>query len=61
MIRQLRKKYHLTRKQLGELVGVGVTSIYLWETGKRNPSKSALLLLSKIKEELGGKIKKGRR
>ena len=51
MIKQLRKRYHLTRRQLGDLTGVTITTIYLWEMGQRNPSRTAEILLSRIEEE----------
>jgi len=51
-IKQFRMKHKLTRKELARLVGVSLNTIYLWETGRRNPSKPAQILLSKIKQEL---------
>ena len=52
MIRQLRKAYGLTRKDLGSLMGVTITTIYLWEMGQRKPSRTAEILLSRIEQEL---------
>jgi len=51
-IKQFRMKHKLTRKELARLMGVSLNTIYLWETGRRNPSKTAQILLSKIKQEL---------
>jgi DNA-binding transcriptional regulator YiaG len=51
-IKQFRIKYKLTRKELARLMGVSLNTIYLWETGRRNPSKTAQILLSKIQQEL---------
>lgn len=51
-IEQLRKAYKLTRKQLAELTGVTITTIYLWEMGARRASRTAQILLSKIEQEL---------
>jgi len=51
-VRQLRKRYGLTRKQLGDLTGVTITTIYLWEMGQRKPSRTAEILLSRIEQEL---------
>jgi len=51
-IRHLRKAYELTRKQLGDLTGVTITTIYLWEVGQRKPSRTAEILLSHIEQEL---------
>ena len=53
----LRKRYGLTRKQLGELLGVNLMSIYLWENRLRNPSKTAQILLSYVERELKEKKK----
>jgi DNA-binding transcriptional regulator YiaG len=52
MVRQLRERYGLTRKQLGDLTGVTITTIYLWEMGQRKPSRTAEILLSRIEQEL---------
>ena len=51
-VKQLREVYGLTRKKLGELTGVTITTIYLWEMGQRNPSRTAEILLSRIEQEL---------
>jgi DNA-binding XRE family transcriptional regulator len=50
--RQLRKDHALTRKELGDLTGVTITTVYLWEMGQRKPSKTAEILLSRIEQEL---------
>ena len=52
MVKRLREDYGLTRKKLGELTGVTITTIYLWEMGQRNPSRTAEILLSRIEQEL---------
>ena len=51
-IDQFRKTYKLTRKALGELLGVTVMGIYQWERGLRTPGKPIQILLSRIEEEL---------
>jgi DNA-binding transcriptional regulator YiaG len=51
-ISHLRKAYRLTRRQLGDLTGVTITTIYLWEMGQRKPSRTAGILLSRIEQEL---------
>jgi DNA-binding transcriptional regulator YiaG len=51
-IAAFRKKYKLTRRALGELLGVTITSIYQWERGVRKPSKTAKILLTRIAEEM---------
>jgi DNA-binding transcriptional regulator YiaG len=47
-----RKTNKLTRKSLGQFLGVSVIAIYQWERGMRKPSKTAKILLSKIEKEL---------
>jgi putative transcriptional regulator len=58
MIRQFRKKYGLTQRRLAELMGVTITTIYSWESGRRNPGGPAKILLAKVEEELEKKMKK---
>ncbi len=57
-IENFRKANGLTRKALGQLVGVTVTTVYQWERGLRNPSRTTQILLSRIEEEV--KTKKGK-
>lgn len=47
-IRSLREDLGLTQEQLAERVGVARTTVTLWETGDRNPSGSAILLLDQL-------------
>jgi len=51
-IEEFRKSYRLTRKALGELLGVTVQAIYQWERRLRTPSKTVKLLLERIEEDL---------
>ena len=51
-VRQLRATHRLTRRELGDLTGVTITTIYLWEMGQRKPSRTAEILLSRIEQEL---------
>jgi len=51
-ILEFRKKYKLTRKVLGQLVGVTVTAVYQWEKEVRTPQRTTKILLSKVEEEL---------
>ena len=51
-IERLRKKFHLTRKALGQLTGVTVTTVYQWERRLRNPSRTTQILLSRIEVDL---------
>jgi DNA-binding transcriptional regulator YiaG len=50
-IESFRKKYKLTRRALGEFLGVTVSSIFQWERGLRKPSKTAKILLERIEKE----------
>jgi len=56
-IEYFRKTYQLTRRALGELLGVTVNCIYQWERGLRKPNKTVEILLARIKEELESKAK----
>jgi len=47
-IKPLREQKNLTQKQLAIMVGVSVTSICLYETGKRSPRTNHLEKLIKI-------------
>ena len=58
-IADLRAEYKLTRKALGQLVGVTVTAIYQWEKEVRTPLKTTKILLSRIEAELKSKMKGG--
>ena len=51
-IEHFRKTYKLTRKALGELVGVTVNAIYQWERVLRTPGKTTKILLSRIEDDL---------
>jgi DNA-binding transcriptional regulator YiaG len=51
-IENFRKAHGLTRKALGQLAGVTVTTVYQWERGLRKPSRTAQILLSRIEDEL---------
>ncbi|OGW37452.1 MAG: hypothetical protein A2Y97_00070 [Nitrospirae bacterium RBG_13_39_12] len=56
-IEQFRKDNKLSRRALGELLGVTGNCIYQWERGLREPSKTTKILLSRIEQELKGKKK----
>jgi DNA-binding transcriptional regulator YiaG len=51
-VEALRKAHKLTRRALGEMVGVTVSAIYKWERGLKVPSKSLKLLLDCVEEKL---------
>ncbi len=50
-IESFRKLYKLTRRAIGNLLGVTVSSVYQWERGLKKPSKTARILLSRIEED----------
>lgn len=45
-IRQLRAKHNLTMAELGQRLGVSSRTIESWEQGRRNPSKTTLMLIA---------------
>lgn len=47
-LRQLREKNHMTQKTLGELCGLGKTSIGQYERGEKVPSLVTLIELADI-------------
>jgi DNA-binding transcriptional regulator YiaG len=57
-IEELRRKYNLTRKALSELTGVTISSVYQWERGLKQTSKTVKLLLSRIEEDFQRKGKR---
>ena len=50
-IESFRKDYKLTRRAMGELLGVTVSTIYQWERRLKQPSTTAKILLSRIETE----------
>ena len=48
---RFRKKYRLTRRELGELLGVKVMAIYHWEKGLRSISKTIKILLTRVEKD----------
>ena len=57
-IEKFRKARRLTRRALGEMLGVTVTCVYQWERGLRTPNKTTKILLSRIADELNGEERK---
>lgn len=51
-IRETRKRMRLNAREFGSLIGVSGRTVENWEQGRRNPSKSALLLIKKIMEDV---------
>jgi len=54
-ITNLKKKYSLSQRSLGNLLGVSRNYIYYLERGEKRPSKTIKLLLDCVEE----KLKKG--
>jgi DNA-binding transcriptional regulator YiaG len=50
-VETFRKAHKLTRRALGEMLGVTVSSVYKWERGLKKPSKTTKILLSRIEQE----------
>lgn len=47
-LREVRKKAHLTMKELGKVIGVAESTISQYETGKRQPDYETLLKLGEF-------------
>lgn len=58
-IKAFRLAHKLSRRALGELLGVTGSCINQWERRLRTPSKTTKILLSKIEQELKKKKKVG--
>jgi DNA-binding transcriptional regulator YiaG len=41
----------ITQEQLADTVGVSQPTVALWESGKRNPSGSATILLTRLQQQ----------
>ncbi len=52
LIRETRKRVRLNTRDFGSLIGVSGRTVENWEQGRRNPSKSVLLLIKKIMEDV---------
>lgn len=46
MITTLRKRHKLSQKELGDTLGIGVSSISMWESEKREPSLAHLMAMA---------------
>jgi DNA-binding transcriptional regulator YiaG len=51
-IEEFRKTHNLTRRALGELLGVTVQAVYQWERGLRAPGRTVKLLLDRVEREV---------
>ena len=59
-IKDFRNTHKLTRKKLGNFLGVDALSVYRWEKGLRTPSKTVMLLLDRIKQDFEKKKRRVR-
>lgn len=48
MISSLRKKHKLSQKELGDNLGIGVSTISMWEAGKREPDYKYLMSIAEL-------------
>ena len=47
-IKRIRTNFHLTQTAFGKLLGVGLRTIQLWESGERNMTKTTIKLLNEL-------------
>ena len=47
-IKSARKRLGINTKDFGEKIGVSGRTVEAWEQGRRNPNKSALILIKKL-------------
>ena len=47
-IKRIRTNLHLTQTALGKLLGVGIRTVQLWESGERNMTKTTKKLLNEL-------------
>ena len=48
MIQNLRKSMKLSQKELGDHLGIGVSTISMWESGKREPDLTHLMAMAEL-------------
>ena len=46
MISSLRKQHNMSQKDLGDFLGIGVSSVSMWESEKREPSLDHLITMA---------------
>ena len=56
-IRAIRGWLNLNQEELGKRLGVSRNAVARWETGTRNPSGPALVLLKQLWEQMQGEAK----
>jgi DNA-binding transcriptional regulator YiaG len=56
----LRKRFKLTREDLGSMLGVSSMSVYRWEKGRAKPRLIALKGLERVEQELEKKNARNR-
>lgn len=57
-VQEIRAVLGITQEKLAETVGVSQPTVALWESGKRNPSGSATLLLKRLQQQAEKKSSK---
>jgi putative transcriptional regulator len=58
LVKELRKRLHLTQEQFAQRIGVTYSTVNHWENGKRVPQPFLLRRLQEMKEELDSLGKK---
>lgn len=48
MIQSLRKKHRMSQKELGDKLGIGVSTVSVWESSKRSPSVENLMSIAEL-------------
>lgn len=48
MINKLRKEHKYSQKELGDYLGIGVSTISMWESEKREPDYSHLMAIAEL-------------
>ena len=48
MIQKLRKEHKYSQKELGDYLGIGVSTISMWESEKREPDYSHLMAIAEL-------------
>lgn len=48
MIQKLRKEHKYSQKELGDYLGIGISTISMWESEKREPDYSHLMAIAEL-------------
>lgn len=57
-VETFRNALGLSQTELAERIGVTPQAVCQWESGKRKPSRLALILLGQLRDELRNSVKK---